>query len=317
MTKNPKTILITGASSGIGEATALRLADDGHRLFLGARRTDRLDALVERIQAGGGTASSRRLNVTDAADVQRFVADAVETYGRVDVMINNAGVMPLSALAEDKVDEWNQMIDVNIRGVLHGISAALPAMRAQGSGHIVNLASIGAHEVEPTAAVYCATKFAVWAISEGLRKEQAGGVRVSVISPGVTESELAESISEPRRPRGDARLPRPGHTRLRDRRRHRIRHRTTPHGRRQRNYRAASRQHALINRRRDRGVRDTPDSAIRTRCSGQRIRSSDDSRWLRLGVPGSRRIQHFSSSEPLSSRGMPSTVHWSRGVSSM
>jgi len=197
MTKNPKSILITGASSGIGEATALRLADDGHRLFLGARRTERLDTLVERIHAGGGTAASRHLDVTDAADVQRFVADAIETYGRVDVMINNAGVMPLSALAEDKVDEWNQMIDVNIRGVLHGISAALPAMRAQGSGHIVNLASIGAHEVEPTAAVYCATKFAVWAISEGLRKEQASGVRVSVISPGVTESALAESISDP------------------------------------------------------------------------------------------------------------------------
>ena len=197
MTKNPKSILITGASSGIGEATALRLADDGHRLFLGARRTERLDALVERIRAGGGTAASRRLDVTDAADVQRFVADAVEMYSRVDVMINNAGVMPLSVLAEDKVDEWNQMIDVNIRGVLHGISAALPVMQAQGSGHIINLASIGAHEVEPTAAVYCATKFAVWAISEGLRKEQSGDIRVSVISPGVTESELAESISDP------------------------------------------------------------------------------------------------------------------------
>lgn len=197
MTKNPKTILITGASSGIGEATALRLADDGHRLFLGARRTERLDALVERIRAGGGTAASRRLDVTDAADVQSFVTDAIERYGRVDVMINNAGVMPLSALAENKLDEWNHMIDVNIRGVLHGIRAALPAMQAQGSGHIINLASIGAHEVEPTAAVYCATKFAVWAISEGLRKEQSGGVRVSVISPGVTESELAEAISDP------------------------------------------------------------------------------------------------------------------------
>ena len=196
MSRNPKTVLITGASSGIGEATALRLADDGHRLFLGARRTERLEALVERIGAAGGTASFRRLDVTDAADVQRFVADATDTYGGVDVMINNAGVMPLSALAEDKVDEWNRMIDVNIRGVLHGISAALPVMRAQGSGHIVNLASIGAHEVEPTAAVYCATKFAVWAISEGLRKEQSGDIKVSVISPGVTESELAESISD-------------------------------------------------------------------------------------------------------------------------
>ena len=182
MSSTPKTVLITGASSGIGEATALRLADDGHRLFLGARRTERLETLVGRIQA--------------AADVHRFVADATNTYGGVDVMINNAGVMPLSALAEDNVDEWNRMIDVNIRGVLHGISAALPVMRAQGSGHIVNVASIGAHEVEPTAAVYCATKCAVWAISEGLRKEQSGDIRVSVISPGVTESELAESISD-------------------------------------------------------------------------------------------------------------------------
>jgi NADP-dependent 3-hydroxy acid dehydrogenase YdfG len=196
MNKNPKAVLITGASSGIGEAAALRLAEDGHRLFLGARRTERLEALVERIRAAGEIAEFRRVDVTDAADVQRFVADAVNAYGRVDVMINNAGVMPLSALVEDKVDEWNRMIDVNIRGVLHGISAALPVMRTQGGGHIVNLASIGAHEVEPTAAVYCATKFAVWAISEGLRKEQAGGIRVSVISPGVTESELAETISD-------------------------------------------------------------------------------------------------------------------------
>ena len=197
MSENPKTVLITGASSGIGEAAALRLAADGHRLFLGARRTDRLEALVERIRAAGGTASSRRLDVTDAEDVHRFVADAADTYDGVDVMVNNAGVMPLSALAEDKVDEWNRMIDVNIRGVLHGISAALPVMRGNGGGHIVNVASIGAHEVEPTAAVYCATKFAVWAISEGLRKEQPGNIRVTVISPGVTESELAESISDP------------------------------------------------------------------------------------------------------------------------
>lgn len=196
MSKNQKTVLITGASSGIGEATALRLAEGGHRLMLGARRTDRLESLARRIDADGRAAAFRRLDVTDVADVRRFVADAVDTYGGVDVMINNAGVMPLSNLAEGKLDEWNRMIDVNIRGVLHGISAALPVMRAQGGGHIVNLASIGAHSVEPTAAVYCATKYAVWAISEGLRKEQSGDVRVSVISPGVTESELAESISD-------------------------------------------------------------------------------------------------------------------------
>jgi NADP-dependent 3-hydroxy acid dehydrogenase YdfG len=164
----PKTVLITGASSGIGEAAALRLAEDGHRLFLGARRIDRLEALVARITAAGGTASCGRLDVTDIADMNRFVAAAVEVYGRVDVMLNNAGVMPLSALEQNKVDEWNRMIDVNIRGVLHGISATLPVMRTQGSGHVINVASIGAHSVEPTAAVYSATKYAVWAISEGL-----------------------------------------------------------------------------------------------------------------------------------------------------
>ncbi|OBG79940.1 oxidoreductase [Mycobacterium sp. E802] len=191
-----KTVLITGASSGIGEATARRLAADGHQVFLGARRTDRLQSLVDELRSAGGAAAFRRLDVTDADDVERFVAAALSTYGRADVMVNNAGVMPLSMLAERRADEWNRMIDVNIRGVLHGIGAALPVMRAQGGGHIVNLASIGAHEVEPTAAVYCATKFAVWAISEGLRKESAGDIRVTVVSPGVTESELAESISD-------------------------------------------------------------------------------------------------------------------------
>jgi NADP-dependent 3-hydroxy acid dehydrogenase YdfG len=196
MTDSTKVVLITGASSGIGAATAMRLANDGHRVFLGARRSDRLRELVDRIRGDGGTAAFQTLDVTSAEDMNAFVAKAVETYGRVDVLVNNAGVMPLSPLAERKVDEWNRMIDVNIRGVLHGIAAVLPMMRAQGSGHIVNLASVGAHEVVPTAAVYCATKFAVRAISEGLRKEATGDVRVTLISPGVTESELAESITD-------------------------------------------------------------------------------------------------------------------------
>jgi NADP-dependent 3-hydroxy acid dehydrogenase YdfG len=196
MTDSTKVVLITGASSGIGAATAMRLANDGHRVFLGARRSDRLRELVDRIRGDGGTAAFQTLDVTSAEDMNAFVAKAVETYGRVDVIVNNAGVMPLSPLAERKVDEWNRMIDVNIRGVLHGIAAVLPMMRAQGSGHIVNLASVGAHEVVPTAAVYCATKFAVRAISEGLRKEATGDVRVTLISPGVTESELAESITD-------------------------------------------------------------------------------------------------------------------------
>ncbi|MFE6272069.1 SDR family oxidoreductase [Streptomyces goshikiensis] len=197
MRNEAKVVAITGASSGIGEETARRLAGDGHRLLLGARRTDRLDALTREINEAGGTAAFRRLDVTDAADVRDFVAAAQESYGRVDVMVNNAGVMPLSPLDALKVDEWDRMIDVNVRGVLHGIAAALPAMRAQGGGHFVNVASVGAYEVSPTAAVYCATKFAVRAISEGLRQESDGSVRVTLVSPGVTESELAEGISDP------------------------------------------------------------------------------------------------------------------------
>ncbi|MFD6186485.1 SDR family oxidoreductase [Streptomyces goshikiensis] len=197
MRNEPKVVAITGASSGIGEETARRLAADGHRLLLGARRTDRLDALTREINEAGGTAAFQRLDVTDAADVRAFVAAARERYGRVDVMVNNAGVMPLSPLDALKVDEWDRMIDVNVRGVLHGIAAALPVMRAQGGGHFVNVASVGAYEVSPTAAVYCATKFAVRAISEGLRQESDGSVRVTLVSPGVTESELAEGISDP------------------------------------------------------------------------------------------------------------------------
>ncbi|MEU5106284.1 SDR family oxidoreductase [Streptomyces sp. NPDC021354] len=191
-----KVVLITGASSGIGEATARRLAADGHHVLLGARRVDRLEALVQEITAEGGSAACRSLDVTDAADMRGFVAAAGERWGRVDVMVNNAGVMPLSPLEALKVDEWDRMIDVNIRGVLYGIAAALPVMRRQGGGQFVNVASVGAFEVSPTAAVYCATKFAVRALSEGLRQESGGDIRVSVVSPGVTESELADSISD-------------------------------------------------------------------------------------------------------------------------
>jgi NADP-dependent 3-hydroxy acid dehydrogenase YdfG len=196
---NPKSkiVLITGASSGIGESTARMLAGHGHHVVLGARRTERLAALAEAIRAEGGSAEYRALDVTRLDSMQAFVAFARETCGRVDVVINNAGVMPLSKLDALKVDEWNRMIDVNIRGVLHGIAAALPLMQAQRSGQFVNLSSIGGHAVSPTAAVYCATKFAVGAISEGLRQEVGADIRVTVISPGVTTSELAESISDP------------------------------------------------------------------------------------------------------------------------
>jgi NADP-dependent 3-hydroxy acid dehydrogenase YdfG len=183
-----KVVLISGASSGIGEATARALAAAGHQVFLGARREDRLAALAAEI--GGAHAP---LDVTSRSSFQSFVDAAVERYGRVDVLVNNAGVMPLSPLALLKVDEWDRMLDVNVRGVLNGIAAVLPLFRS--GGHVVNVASIAAHTVVPTAAVYCATKYAVWALSEGLRQERTD-LRVTVISPGVTESELADTITD-------------------------------------------------------------------------------------------------------------------------
>ncbi|WP_329549580.1 SDR family oxidoreductase [Streptomyces sp. NBC_01356] len=191
-----KVVLITGASSGIGEATARRLAAAGHRVALGARRTDRVAALAKDIRADGGSAVHHELDVTSLESVRAFVEAAHDRYGRVNVLVNNAGVMPLSPLDALKVDEWNRMIDVNIRGVLHGIAAVLPVMRAQGAGHIVNIASVSGHRVDPTAAVYSATKFAVRALSEGLRQESRD-LRVTVISPGLTRSELTEGISDP------------------------------------------------------------------------------------------------------------------------
>lgn len=190
-----KVILITGASSGIGEATARLLAQKGAKVVLGARRTDRMERLVGEIRESGEIAMARQLDVTQRHEVQTFVDAALSDFGRIDVIINNAGVMPLSPLAALKVDEWDRMIDVNIRGVLHGIAAVLPVMQKQGRGQVINVASIGAHAVSPTAAVYCATKYAVWAISDGLRQESPD-IRVTTISPGVTESELAESISD-------------------------------------------------------------------------------------------------------------------------
>ncbi|WP_398492691.1 SDR family oxidoreductase [Variovorax sp.] len=193
--KTSKIVLITGASSGIGEATARLLAKNGATVLLGARRTERLDRIVADIVAAGGIAEARALDVTRREDVRAFAAHAIARFGRIDVIVNNAGVMPLSPLASLKLDEWDRMIDVNIRGVLHGIAAVLPTMQKQGAGHVVNVASIGAHAVSPTAAVYCATKYAVWALSEGLRQEHQD-IRVTTISPGVTESELADTISD-------------------------------------------------------------------------------------------------------------------------
>lgn len=196
MTTDSKIVLITGASSGIGAATALRLAADGHHVVLGARRTDRLSTLTKEIRADGGHAEHHELNVTDLDNVRAFADTAHERHGRVDVLVNNAGVMPLSRLDKVRIDEWNQMIDVNLRGTLHGIAAVLPLMRARGSGHIVNVASTSAYRVDPTAAVYCATKFAVRALSEGLRQENTD-LRVTVISPGYTHSELTDTGGDP------------------------------------------------------------------------------------------------------------------------
>lgn len=191
-----KVIAITGASSGIGEATARLLAERGARVVLGARRTDRLRALTDQINGVGGEARYRRLDVVDLDSMRGFVDFAVAEFGRIDVIVNNAGLMPLSRLSSQKVDEWNRMIDVNIRGVLHGISAVLPHFEGQRSGQVVNVASIAAHAVYPTAAVYCATKFAVRAISDGLRQE-SDVIRVTTVSPGVVESELASTITDP------------------------------------------------------------------------------------------------------------------------
>lgn len=190
-----KVVLITGASSGIGEAAARLIAAKGAHVVLGARRTERLEKLVGEIRSEGGSASARALDVTDMNSMQAFVEFAKAQHGKVDVIINNAGVMPLSPLAALKVDEWNQMLDVNVRGVLHGIAAVLPGMQAQGFGQVINISSIGGLAVSPTAAVYCATKFAVRAISDGLRQE-TDKIRVTVVCPGVVESELADSISD-------------------------------------------------------------------------------------------------------------------------
>jgi NADP-dependent 3-hydroxy acid dehydrogenase YdfG len=190
-----KVVLITGASSGIGEATARVLAASGARVVLGARRTDRLKRIASEIEGRGGSVRFRALDVANLDDIRAFADFAVAEFGKIDVLVNNAGVMPLSLLSALKVHEWNWMIDVNIRGVLHGIAAVLPKMEAQGHGHVVNVSSVGGFVVQPTAAVYAVTKFAVRAISEGLRKE-TDKIRCTCVYPGVVASELAETISD-------------------------------------------------------------------------------------------------------------------------
>ena len=189
-----KVILITGASSGIGEGIARELGKAGAKVFVGARRLDRIHALADEIRSAGGEAEAQVLDVTSRQSMAAFVQAARDKWGRIDVLINNAGIMPLSPLSAGKQDEWERTIDVNIKGVLWGIGAVLPIMEAQGSGQIVNIGSIGALSVVPTAAVYCATKFAVRAISDGLRQESSN-IRVTCVNPGVVESELASTIT--------------------------------------------------------------------------------------------------------------------------
>ena len=193
-----KVVVITGASSGLGEAAARFLAAQGASVVLGARRLDRLQALADELSRNGGKALALETDVTFFDQVQRLVDAAAQTYGRIDVMLNNAGLMPLSPLERLKVDDWNRMIDVNIKGVLYGIAAALPHMQRQKAGHIINVSSVAGHKVRAGGAVYSATKHAVRVISEGLRQEvKPYNIRTTVISPGMVDTELPESATEP------------------------------------------------------------------------------------------------------------------------
>lgn len=190
-----KIILITGASSGIGEATALLLAERGAKLVLAARGLGRLATLAARIESAGGKVIHTQVDVARREDMSRVVEVAIAHYGRLDVLINNAGIGPISPLDELRVEDWDAMIDINIKGVLYGIAAALPVFRKQGAGHFVNVASTAAHRIVPGMAVYAGTKFAVRAISEGLRQEAGAALRVTVISPGMTRTGFAESMT--------------------------------------------------------------------------------------------------------------------------
>lgn len=191
-----KVVIITGASSGLGEAAAVRLAERGARLVMGARREQRLEALTERLEKLGAEVTWRVSDVTDRAQVDALAQAALERFERIDVLVNNAGLMPLSLLDRGKVEEWDQMIDVNIKGVLYGINAVLPSMRKQQSGHIINVSSVAGHVVWPAGTVYCATKHAVRAISEGMRQESRGQIRSTNISPGAVDTELTHTITD-------------------------------------------------------------------------------------------------------------------------
>ncbi|WP_408895032.1 SDR family oxidoreductase [Paenibacillus taichungensis] len=192
-----KVVIITGASSGIGEATAKELASRGAKLVLAARREERLKTLQLEIQNNGGEAIYKVTDVTSHEQMEELAELALGTFGKVDVLVNNAGLMPNSFLHTKKIGDWNNMIDVNIKGVLYGIGAVLPSMRARKEGHIINISSVAGHSVGAGSAVYAATKFAVRAISEGLRKEEyANNIRTTIVSPGMVTTELTESITD-------------------------------------------------------------------------------------------------------------------------
>lgn len=191
-----KVVVITGASSGIGEATARQLSAAGACVVLGARRLDKLTALAEEITAAGGKVAVAQTDVSKYQDVEALVKKAVDVFGRIDVLINNAGIMPNSRLDELQVEDWNRAIDINLKGTLYGIAAALPFMKAQKSGHVINISSLSGHRVRPTTAVYSATKFAVRAISEGLRMEMTPyNIRSTIISPGPVDTDLPSSVT--------------------------------------------------------------------------------------------------------------------------
>ncbi|HEU5397072.1 MAG TPA: SDR family oxidoreductase [Verrucomicrobiae bacterium] len=193
-----KVVVITGASSGLGEAVARHLSAAGAVVVLGARRSDRLESLAAELKAKGGKVLARTTDVTRCDQVKQLVDAAVQEFGRIDVIINNAGLMPQSPLERLKIDEWDRMIDVNIKGVLYGIAAALPHMTRQKSGHIINVSSVAGHKVRPGGTVYSATKHAVRVLSEGLRQEvKPYNIRTTIISPGAVRSELPDSVSDP------------------------------------------------------------------------------------------------------------------------
>jgi NADP-dependent 3-hydroxy acid dehydrogenase YdfG len=192
-----KVVVITGASSGIGEATAIMLAKRGAKVVLGARGLDRLEALAHRIEGAGGEVAFARTDVRRRDDLTSLVNLACERYGKLDVLINNAGIGPISPLDDLRVEDWENMIDINIKGVLYGIAAALPVFRKQGFGHFVNTASTAGITVNKNMAVYAGTKFAVRAISEGLRQEAGDKLRVTIITPGFVNTNFTESMTSP------------------------------------------------------------------------------------------------------------------------